>query len=342
MKILHRKYAFLILILFTLLFTGCAREEKVSKLPSRITIGVSFASLNSTTGRFIREAMEDLKERDNVELILLDADENEEREKENLERLLQEKVDAIIIQPVKSKNEELKEILKEIEKKNIPLVAMDRIIEDTKLDAYLTSNSFRVGVEQAKYLAQQMEEQGKVLILKGDKDDNVAIEISAGNLEILRKNQKIDIVSEEWHQECSADLAEKTVRKTLEKHPDLKGILANNSDMAMAAVKVLKEKNLTGQVITVGADATREACLAIAREEHDADVDKMPYVLGMVSFKVACYLARQEPWEYDTVVKNGEHEVRVKVTPIMLIDKYNLIAMRDRWPELNKYIKTVK
>ena len=112
--------------------------------------------------------------------------------------------------------------------------------------------------------------------------------------------------------------------------------------MAMAAVKVLKEKNLTGQVITVGADATREACLAIAREEHDADVDKMPYVLGMVSFKVACYLARQEPWEYDTVVKNGEHEVRVKVTPIMLIDKYNLIAMRDRWPELNKYIKTVK
>lgn len=342
MKILHRKYAFLILILFTLLFTGCAREEKVSKLPSRITIGVSFASLNSTTGRFIREAMEDLKERDNVELILLDADENEEREKENLERLLQEKVDAIIIQPVKSKNEELKEILKEIEKKNIPLVAMDRIIEDTKLDTYLTSNSFRVGVEQAKYLAQQMEEQGKVLILKGDKDDNVAIEISAGNLEILRKNQKIDIVSEEWHQEWSADLAEKTVRKTLEKHPDLKGILANNSDMAMAAVKVLKEKNLTGQVITVGADATREACLAIAREEHDADVDKMPYVLGMVSFKVACYLARQEPWEYDTVVKNGEHEVRVKVTPIMLIDKYNLIAMRDRWPELNKYIKTVK
>lgn len=342
MKILHRKYAFLILILFTLLFTGCAREEKVSKLPSRITIGVSFASLNSTTDRFIREAMEDLKERDNVELILLDADENEEREKENLERLLQEKVDAIIIQPVKSKNEELKEILKEIEKKNIPLVAMDRIIEDTKLDAYLTSNSFRVGVEQAKYLAQQMEEQGKVLILKGDKDDNVAIEISAGNLEILRKNQKIDIVSEEWHQEWSADLAEKTVRKTLEKHPDLKGILANNSDMAMAAVKVLKEKNLTGQVITVGADATREACLAIAREEHDADVDKMPYVLGMVSFKVACYLARQEPWEYDTVVKNGEHEVRVKVTPIMLIDKYNLIAMRDRWPELNKYIKTVK
>ncbi|HOA40768.1 MAG TPA: substrate-binding domain-containing protein [Halanaerobiales bacterium] len=342
MKILHRKYAFLILILFTLLFTGCAREEKVSKLPSRITIGVSFASLNSTTGRFIREAMEDLKERDNVELILLDADENEEREKENLERLLQEKVDAIIIQPVKSKNEELKEILKEIEKKNIPLVAMDRIIEDTKLDAYLTSNSFWVGVEQAKYLAQQMEEQGKVLILKGDKDDNVAIEISAGNLEILRKNQKIDIVSEEWHQEWSADLAEKTVRKTLEKHPDLKGILANNSDMAMAAVKVLKEKNLTGQIITVGADATREACLAIAREEHDADVDKMPYVLGMVSFKVACYLARQEPWEYDTVVKNGEHEVRVKVTPIMLIDKYNLIAMRDRWPELNKYIKTVK
>ena len=40
--------------------------------------------------------------------------------------------------------------------------------------------------------------------------------------------------------------------------------------------------------------------------------------------------------------ENGEYDVRVKVTPIMLIDKYNLITIRDRWPELNQYIKTVK
>ena len=136
-------------------------------------------------------------------------------------------------------------------------------------------------------------------------------------------------------------MAEETVRRTLEKHPDLKGILANNDAMTMAAIKVLKEKNLTDKIITVGADASKEACLAIARGEHDADVDKMPYVLGMVSFKVASSLAREEPWEYDREIKNGEYDVRVKVTPIMLIDKYNLITIRDRWPEFNQYIKTV-
>ena len=34
--------------------------------------------------------MEDLTERDNIELILLDAEENEIKEKENLEKLLEE------------------------------------------------------------------------------------------------------------------------------------------------------------------------------------------------------------------------------------------------------------
>lgn len=342
MKIFYRKYLLLFLTLSILLFTGCAREEKVGKIPPRKTIGVSFARMNDTTSSFIREAMEDLTERDNIELILLDAEENEIKEKENLEKLLEAKADVIIIQPVKSKNKEIEGVLKKIKEKNIPLVAIDRILEDTKLDAYVTSNNFRAGVEQAKYLTQQIEEQGQVLILKGDREDNVALEISAGNLEILRKNQKIDIVNDEWHQNWSAEMAKETVRRTLEKHPDLKGILANNDAMTMAAIKVLKEKNLTDKIITVGADASKEACLAIARGEHDADVDKMPYVLGMVSFKVASSLAREEPWEYDREIKNGEYDVRVKITPIMLIDKYNLITIRDRWPELNQYIKTVK
>ena len=94
--------------------------------------------------------MEDLTERDNIELILLDAEENEIKEKENLEKLLEAKADVIIIQPVKSKNKEIEGVLKRL-KKRISPGAMDRILEDTKLDAYVTSN-FRAGVEQAKYL----------------------------------------------------------------------------------------------------------------------------------------------------------------------------------------------
>lgn len=346
MKTFKKNYLFIniviILILSILILTGCEREEKVSKVPPPKTIGVSIACMEDVNAPFIKEAMEDLKERNNIKLIWLDSGEDEKKEKENLRKLLEENVDAIIIQPIKSQNEKIKEIVKEIKEKKIPLIAIDRIIEDTELCAYVTSNNFQLGIEQARYLTEQIKNEGQILLLKGDQEDNVAIEINAGNMEILRKTMKIDIIAEEWHKDWSAELAENTVRKTLEKYPDLKGILASNSEMAMAAVKVLKEKNLIDKVITVGADASKEACLAIAREELDADVDKMPYILGMVTFKIAANLAREETWAYDKEIENGEHKVPVKVTPIMLIDKYNLVTMRYRWPELNEYIKTVK
>jgi len=331
----------LILIFFLLfLFTACEKDIKIQKTPEKKTIGVSMASMKQDFFKIIKEAMMDIREQENIEIIWLDAEEKKEKQEENISKLIKEKVDTIIINPV-----DCKETAKEIEKiKNakIPVVAIDRIIRNVKLDAYISSDSFGTGTEQARYLAEQIDGQGKILILKGDKNDNVSQEITAGNKDVLRKTLRIDIVAEEWHEDWSPELAADTVRKALEAHPDLQGILANNSDMAMAAIKVLKEKNLLDQVTTIGADASKEACLAIAKDEHTADIDTMPYVLGLSAIKTAVFIARDEIWNYDINIKNGDYDLPVIVTPIMLINKFNLVVMRDRWPELYDYIKTVK
>lgn len=331
----------LVLVFFLLfLFTACERDLKVQKTPEKKTIGVSMASMKQNFFKIIKEAMMDLREQENIDIIWLDSEEKKEKQEENINKLIKEKVDVIIINPV-----DCKETAKEVEKiikAKIPVLAMDRIVRNVKLNAYISADSFRIGIEQARYLSEQIEGQGKILILKGDKEDNVASEITAGNKEILRKNMHIYIVAEEWHKDWSPELAAETVRKTLEVHPDLKGILANNSDMALAAVKVLKEKKLSGQVITIGSDADKESCLAIAKDEHNAEIDNMPHILGLATIKTAVYIARNQTWDYDKIITNGEYELPVIVTPIMLINKYNLVVMRDRWPELNDYIKTVK
>lgn len=329
----------IILLLFLFFLTGC-EPNKVSTVPEKKIIGVSMASMEEDVFQIMKEAMFDMKDKDNVEIIWLNAENKENKEKENIDYLLKKNVDVIIINAVNSK--ESKKSVNKIREAEIPVVALDRIVRDVKLSAYITTDSFTVGKKQAKYLAENIDKEGKILILKGDKNDNVSFEITAGNKEIFKKNLKIDIVAENWHKNWSPELAEKTVRKILKEHPDIKGILANNSNMAMAAVKVLKEEKLIDKVITVGADANKEACLAIAKNEHNADIDKMPHILGLTAYKVAVMITRGEEWNYEKHIKNGEHEVPVTVTPVMLINKYNLINMRDRWTELNEYIKTVK
>lgn len=333
------KYLSVILILL-FLYTACERNNKVRKIPEKIIIGVSIASMKEDVFKIMKEAMLDMREQENIEIIWLDANEKKENQKENIEKLIKEKVDIIIINPINCK--EIAELMKKIKSAKIPVLAMDKLIKNVKLDAYITVDNFRAGIEQARYLTEQIDEQGKILILKGDKNDNISHEITAGNKDVLRKSLLIDIVAEEWHNGWSPELAKDTVKKTLENHPDLKGILANNSTMAMAAVKVLKEKKILDKVITIGVDGSKEACLSIAKNEHDADIDNMPHVLSLTALKTAIFIVRNEAWDYDKTIKNGEFDLPVIVTPIMLIDKYNLVIMRDRWPELNEYIKTVK
>ncbi|NLM96480.1 MAG: sugar ABC transporter substrate-binding protein, partial [Halanaerobiaceae bacterium] len=107
-------------------------------------------------------------------------------------------------------------------------------------------------------------------------------------------------------------------------------------------VKIVKEKNLIDQAITIGSNANKESCLAIAKGEHNAEIDNMPHILSLAALKTAIFISRNETWDYDKTIKNGEYDIPVVITPIMLINKYNLIVMRDRWPELNKYINSIK
>ena len=298
------------------------------------------ASMEEEVFTIMKEAMMDLKNRDNVEIIWLDANKKEEKQKQDIDYLLKQNVDVIVINPVNSNKSS--KLVEKIQKAGIPVVSIDRFVENTNLSGYITADNFRVGTEQAKYLSEQIDHQGEIVVLKGDKENNVAYEITNGNKEVLKKELKIQIVAEKWHKGWSPELAEITVRKALEEYPDIKGILANNSDMAMAAVKVLKEKKMIERIITVGADASKEACIAIAKGEHDADVDKMPYILGLTTFKAAIMIARKKTWYYDQRIKSGEYSIPVKITPVLLIDKYNIVALKDRWKEFDKYIEKIK
>lgn len=340
MKSIRGRYISIFFIILFINFITACQSEEVSKKTEKIKIGVSISNMDEYVFSHMKEAMFDLKDRENAEVIWLNADNEDEKQKKDIDNLLKQKVDIIIINPVDSKKSA--ELVKKINKANIPVLALDRIVESVEMAGYISADSFRVGMEQAKYLSEQIDHHGEIVILKGDKKNNVSYEITTGNKEILKNNIKINIVLEEWHKDWSAELAEQTVRKALIKYPNLKGILANNSSMAMAAVKVLKEKNMIDKVVTVGADASKEACIAITKDEHNADVDKMPHILGLTAFKAALMIVNDETWYYDQRIENGEYSLPVILTPIILIDKYNIIAMKDRWEELDKHINKME
>ncbi|MEJ6951933.1 substrate-binding domain-containing protein [Natronospora cellulosivora (SeqCode)] len=330
------KNLIIVSLIFSFFLTGCENEE-VSSTPPPITIGVSMATMGEEVFEFMKDAMYDSKERDNVNLIWLDADDEKEQQRQDIKKLIDKEVDIIIINPVDSR--EAKELVKKINEADIPVLALDRFIEEADLTGYVTADNIEVGIIQARYLIDQIDQSGKIIILKGDKENNVAYEITQGNKAVIKNYINVRIVSEEWHEDWSGELAEETVRKALERHPDIKGILANNSSMAMGAVKVLKENDLIDDIVTVGADAAEEAVIAIAKGEHNAEIDKMPYLQGLSAFKAATIIARKDRWHHEMRIESGEYNIPVKITPVQLINEDNIILMRHRYPEIMDHLE---
>lgn len=300
-----------------------------------IKIGVSMATMNEDVYEIMKKAVLDYKKSEKANIIWENSGNSIEKQRKNINKLIKEKVDVIILHSVSTSGEGLK-IVEEINKTNIPIVALDRLPNNAHVDAYISADNFKAGQLQARYLLDQMNKKGNIVILKGDKYTNVTQNITKGNKTELKKTKDVKIIEEKFHNNWSKELAKETIKKILEEHQNIKGILANNDTLALGAVEILKEENLNKKVIVVGADASKEASLAIAKEELNATIDKMPYTLGKNALKVASFIARGEDWNWDRTIKSGQHKIRLVISPVKLVDKYNINTLEDRWGILLK------
>lgn len=140
------------------------------------------------------------------------------------------------------------------------VIAYDRSILSKELDYYVSHDSYRVGVLQARAAIAATGGKGKYVLLSGQSGHSVATEITRGYSDTLRPyvaSGAIQIVSHQWHSAWSNEQAQRTVEDALTSSGDtLHAILANNSGMARGAVQALDGKQLRG-VFVAGADADR-------------------------------------------------------------------------------------
>lgn len=320
----HVKVVVAVCLASVLLLAGCAQSNKKK-------IGVSVATMQESVYGFMKKAMMDNKDKDNIKVIWLSADNMEANQVSNIEDLITQNIDCLILHSVNTSA--ATELVKKARAAGIPVVAMDRLPVASKVDCYVTADSFKVGQIQAEYLAKTINGKGNVIICQGEAGNSVAREITAGNLSVLKKYPGINIVSNQTHKSWARDLAMATVENALTKHKNnIAGVLCNNSGMAMGAAQAVIAQNLVGKVVVVGSDADKDACEAIVKGTLSADVDKMPYELGLQSYKTALALINKQEIESDKTVDNQGVKVKVKFTPVKLITKENIGDVKYRWP----------
>jgi len=178
-----------------------------------------------------------------------------------------------------------------------------------------------------------------VLILQGDERDQMAREITAQNIEEIEADPNLNLLKSQDHPRWDPSLATATLSELMaaKQQPDV--VLANDSALAMAAVDFFKQAGLDKSIITVGVGADEKSSLAIVAGEHEGEIDPGPEMLGNYALDAASDLAKNDHWQYDRRVYNGDYDIPAKIVPVRLIGRNNIYLLQERWKEIEKQMQ---
>ena len=257
---------FILLLLFS---SGCgntavAPEEDISSdspvSESRISIGMSFDSF--VIERWIRDrdvfasTVRDLGADVNIQNANGDVDEQISQ----IQYLIDKNVDVLVV--IAADCSRMSDVMKEAQGKGIHTISYDRLVLGGGSDLYLSFDNREVGTLMAKALIEAVPEGGDIAMIQGASEDNNVSMVREGFLAEI-EGSDLNIVYEANCAGWLSELGEEYAREALKEHPDIKGIMCGNDDIASAVIRVLSEERLAGDVAVVGQDGDLAACQRI-------------------------------------------------------------------------------
>lgn len=253
-----------------------------------------------------------------------------EEQMQILENLIERKVDAIVLVPVSSTG--VVSAVKKAQDAGIPVVNVDVMVDrdalkkaGCKITPFIGSNNFDGARIAGWYTLSRLGGFGKTAILTGvEGQANTTFRrdgFKAAVEGVEAQGGKIEIVAAQtanWE----VELAYNVSQNILQAHPDLDLFFASNDNMALGAVRAIKEMGREGRVIVIGYDAIPAAVDAVKKGIMDATVAQYPGEMGKQGVEAAVKMAQ------------GEEIPDITWIPVELICKANVAEFEEYLKQL--------
>ena len=327
-----RLYWICLTILIAMVFAGCGGDT------STIKIGVSIPETTAPAYTLIKQAMIDGEKDYGVKILwngVRDAGIKQNLatlETQQIRGMLDEGIQVLIFKPVGGKN--AYSILKEAERRNVPVITLDRLLVSIKVRGHIAINETGLGEAAAQYAIKEIGYKGNVLVLDESTGAESFRNISLGIYRALdRYSDQIRVHSR--MSSLDADVALDLTDRVLKNYAgNIQAIVAVDSTLAVGAVRGVQLHELTDQIVTVGVGAGEETCRLIMFKQHDAEVGAIPYQRGQEVLKVALDALNDRPFSFDVELSDGRILTKTKFSTIRLITPANYSVVGRMWPHL--------
>ena len=221
------KHPFLLVWLTLIVLCGCTSSGK----QKRHVIGLSQCMLDDAWREaMINDMRIEASNYDDVEIIIKDAQNNNETQIQQIRDLIRQKVDVLIISPYQS--EPITAVAEEAYRAGIPTIITDRKVNTDQYTSFVGANNYEIGLAAGNYAAHYLPPNAIILEIWGLTQTSPVQERHKGFVDALREREDLSFrkIEGQW----LVDTARMELRKL--EHPEqIDFVYAHNDMMAIAA-----------------------------------------------------------------------------------------------------------
>ena len=241
---LKRNSLFLLLIISC---CACNNNESVSK---KFKIGFAQAQGGDNWREtMIGEMKREVSFHNNIEFIIKDAQANSKTQKEQIQELINQKIDLLIVSP--HEVQPLSPLLEKIYNSNIPIVLIDRRINSEKFTSFVGASNFEVGQNAGKYTVSLLKGKGNVLEITGLNSASPFIDRDNGFMNVISKNKGINLIAKINDHELNY---EKKLDSVIKNNKNIDVIFAQSDYIAKIVYQICKNIGVERKIKIIGVD----------------------------------------------------------------------------------------
>lgn len=284
-----------ILILVLLLAASC------SKRPTQFVIGVSQCSEDSWRAKLNDELKTAEYVEDSLLVHIASAHDDSKLQVEQINEFVKEKVDLLIVSP--NQLEFLTPAIEKAYDQGIPVILYDRKIQSEKYSAFIGCDNYNIGKSMGDFIAQRLDEHGKVVEIQGLKGSSAALERHQGFVDALKSYPNITLVASEFA-DWKESGGKKAMATILSKVQDFDYVYAHNDRMAWGAYQIAQQEKKEYRYVGVDGEATQHGGLEMVRD----GILEASYLYPTKGYKVidlAMHILRHEPYQRENFLQTS-------------------------------------
>jgi inositol transport system substrate-binding protein len=283
---------------------GCGPRESTSQSGTAPgarppVIGVSLLNLSSEFIVLLERALRDKAQELGVRLIINDAQRSAERQVQQVENFIAQRVDAIVLNPC-----EVEASSPAVEKARAAGIPVVNVNSETRAapTAFVGSRDEESAELAMEYIARRLGGRGNVVMMHGFLGQAAQIRRDRGARAVLARYPDLKLLADqtaEWDRAKAVALMENWIQAH---GTNLHAVFAQNDEMAMGAVLALERARLKDRVVVAGVDAIADALQAVRAGRLDATVFQDARGQAGTALETAVKILRGQSYEREVFI----------------------------------------